>query len=238
MWQRQVRRVAAAAAPPVARGAAEAAKVECTKEARRRNLECAICREGFDLRDPAYRLAKCPGDEPTHAFHTRCVDAWFARGSGRCPVCRAHCLVSIGTQPVEGTMSDLLEPGPLPGFPPSSATRVITYVFPDGVQGPEHPNPGLPYTGTTRTAYLPSPEADRHFRLLQLAFRRRLVFRVGQSITTGRDNCVIWAGIHHKTNRHAGEFGYPDGNYLKMLLVELQNNGVVDDDLPADPPLS
>jgi len=31
----------------------------------------------------------------------------------------------------------------------------ITYSFPDGTKGPEHPNPGQSYSGTSRTAYLP-----------------------------------------------------------------------------------
>ena len=42
----------------------------------------------------------------------------------------------------------------LPGFKQCN-TICITYYFPDGVQGPEHPNPGQRYTGTQRVAYLP-----------------------------------------------------------------------------------
>ena len=38
-------------------------------------------------------------------------------------------------------------------------TIEITYHIPDGVQSAQHPSPGRPYHGTTRTAYLPyNPE--------------------------------------------------------------------------------
>lgn len=38
-------------------------------------------------------------------------------------------------------------------------TIVINYVFPGGIQGPRHPNPGQPYRGTLREAYLPVSRA-------------------------------------------------------------------------------
>ena len=31
----------------------------------------------------------------------------------------------------------------------------ISYDIPGGIQGQEHPNPGRPFSGTTRVAYLP-----------------------------------------------------------------------------------
>ena len=35
-------------------------------------------------------------------------------------------------------------------------TYKITYIIPDGIQGLNHPNPGMRYTGVTRVAYLPA----------------------------------------------------------------------------------
>lgn len=46
----------------------------------------------------------------------------------------------------------------LPGYPQHIKTCKIEYHIPDGFQGPGHPNPGKPYHGTTRTAYLPCTE--------------------------------------------------------------------------------
>ena len=88
-------------------------------------------------------------------------------------------------------MTDYVEPGALPGFPASSRTRRITYEFEDGVQGPDHLEPGASYRGTRRDCYLPVPEGDAVFRRLRVAFERRLIFRIGTSLTTGRSNCVV-----------------------------------------------
>lgn len=59
-------------------------------------------------------------------------------------------------------------------------TIVISYHFPSGRQGPRHPHPGHPYSGTSRTAYLPdTPQGRRALRLLHKAFRCRVTFTVG-----------------------------------------------------------
>mmetsp|Transcript_11375 Transcript_11375/g.19178 ORF Transcript_11375/g.19178 Transcript_11375/m.19178 type:complete len:91 (+) Transcript_11375:711-983(+) len=52
------------------------------------------------------------------------------------------------------------------------------------------------------------------------AFRRRLSFLVGTSLTTGATNTVVWAGIHHKTSTSGGPFGYPDGTYFSRVREE------------------
>lgn len=64
----------------------------------------------------------------------------------------------------------------------------------------DHPNPGKPYKGTYRKAYLPDcPEGRQVCQLLKCAFDARLVFTVDRSVLTGRENCVVWNTIHHKT---------------------------------------
>ena len=40
-------------------------------------------------------------------------------------------------------------------------TIIIDYHLPSGFQGPEHPNPGQLYQGTSRTAYLPDNSEGR-----------------------------------------------------------------------------
>jgi len=54
------------------------------------------------------------------------------------------------------------------------------------------------------------------------------MFRIGQSITTGADNCVVWNGVHHKTSTSGGaqSFGYPDATYLERVKDELAQKGV------------
>jgi len=64
----------------------------------------------------------------------------------------------------------------------------------------DHPNPGMAYKGTTRRAFLPdNPEGRQVLKLLQRAFDAGLVFTVGTSNVTGKDNVIIWNDIHHKT---------------------------------------
>lgn len=77
-----------------------------------------------------------------------------------------------------------------------SATDILiqrTFVLQDG-------RDGQPYKGTRRTAYLPdNHEGRRILELLRKAFDDGIVFTVGKSTTTGRDNVVTWNDIHHKT---------------------------------------
>ena len=58
--------------------------------------------------------------------------------------------------------------------------------------------------------------------MLVEAFRRRLSFIIGTSLTTGQTNTVVWSGIHHKTSIHGGQFGYPDMTYLGRVTEELK----------------
>ena len=69
----------------------------------------------------------------------------------------------------------------------------------------EHPNPGEPYIGVHLTAYLPdNGEGRKVARLLRKAFDSRLVFTIGRSVTTGKENRVLWNDIHHKTRKAGG----------------------------------
>ena len=64
---------------------------------------------------------------------------------------------------------------------------------------------GHRYQGTSRTAYLPdNPEGREVLKLLQKAFKVRLIFTVGTSTITGQSNTVVWNDIHRKTNTHGG----------------------------------
>ncbi|XP_013764299.1 putative E3 ubiquitin-protein ligase DTX2 [Pundamilia nyererei] len=101
-------------------------------------------------------------------------------------------------------------------------------------QGPEHPNPGQPYTcrGFPRFCFLPDNDKGRKvLELLKVAWMRRLIFTVGTSSTTGEPDTVVWNGIHHKTEMmsNLSGHGYPDPNYLDNVLSELASQGVTED---------
>jgi deltex-like protein len=73
-----------------------------------------------------------------------------------------------------------------------------------------------------------TPWGRQALRLLVTAFKRRLTFMIGKSVTTGADHTTVWAGIHHKTSCTGGtsSFGYPDDTYFQRLAGELMDKGV------------
>jgi deltex-like protein len=185
---------------------------------------CVICCDDFSDGRTVVHLAKCG----THYFHENCIAASFKPGFISCPVCQTIYGIRTGTQP-QGTMTHRTSNSErLSGYD-KFGTITIHYNFKDGIQGPNHPSPGSPYYGTSRTAYLPDcPEGKKVLQLLKLAFERSLVFTIGTSVTTGQSDCVIWNGIHHKTSTTGGSsnFGYPDATYLERVTDELAAKGV------------
>lgn len=126
-----------------------------------------------------------------------------------------------------GRMSVRRDARALPGHE-GYGTLSIEYSFKDGVQGPEHPQPGQPYYGDYRSAYLPaSPQGYKILKMLELAWDRRLMFSLGYSITRNCDGVIIWNGIHMKTSRSGGSsrYGYPDPTYLDRVTEELKVKG-------------
>lgn len=95
------------------------------------------------------------------------------------------------------------------------------------VQGPEHPHPGRAFfaVGFPRTCYLPDcPLGRKVLRYLKIAFDRRLLFSIGRSATTGREDVVVWNSVDHKTQCSM----YPDPGYLQRCLTQLTHLGVTD----------
>ena len=113
-----------------------------------------------------------------------------------------------GNQP-DGTMDVQHYPyHSLPGYE-GYGCYVITYYIPSGIQDKRHPKPGHTFTGTKRQAYLPaSKEGKVVLDMLQKAFEKKLIFTVGTSNTTGKDDCVTWNDIHHKTSVSGGPLKY------------------------------
>lgn len=185
--------------------------------------KCAICMFEFTVEDDGgiVQLGYCT----EHYFHADCIEA--CRSSNdyvKCPVCgRAYGLI-LGDMPA-GSLVVLRFPAQslcLEGYPDTD-TIALQYSMPSGERS------GTRYSGTTRTAFFPaSAEGLEVIRLLVLAFERRLTFTVGTSITTGRQNAVVWNGIHHKTNVTGGptRYGYPDPGYFFRVKEELLSRGL------------
>ncbi|KAM6402907.1 putative E3 ubiquitin-protein ligase DTX2 [Rhynochetos jubatus] len=176
------------------------------------------------------RLTSCQ-----HSFHMLCMLAMYSSGnkdgSLRCPSCKTIYGEKTGTQP-KGKMEVSTFPQSLPGHKDCGTIQIVYHIS-SGIQGPEHPNPGMPYTarGFPRYCYLPDNEKGRKvLELLRVAWKRRLIFTVGTSITTGESDTVVWNEIHHKTemDTNLSGHGYPDPNYLDNVLAELAAQGVTE----------
>uniref|UniRef100_A0A8C5WDI6 E3 ubiquitin-protein ligase n=1 Tax=Leptobrachium leishanense TaxID=445787 RepID=A0A8C5WDI6_9ANUR len=179
--------------------------------------KCPICLDTFTDKTI---LEKCK-----HEFCKICIEKCLEQ-KPVCPICTTRYGVVRGNQP-DGTMRETMIHHSLPGY--DCHTIQLDYHFSSGTQGDNHPNPGRPYHGTHRTAYLPDDTEGREIlQLLRKAFDQRLVFTVGESRTTGAKDCVTWNDIHHKTSRHGGpgNFGYPDPQYLKRVRDELKAKGI------------
>ncbi|XP_060069510.1 uncharacterized protein LOC132549586 [Ylistrum balloti] len=180
---------------------------------------CIICMDTFD--EPV-KLKKCG-----HMFCKDCISESFKQ-KPVCPVCTTVYTVVQGDQPVDGIACVYEENSSLPGYS-GNKTLIINYVFSDGTQDEEHPNPRCGYKGLNRKAYLPGTKKGREvLQMLKEAFEQRLIFTIGQSRTTGENNVVTWNDIHHKTRREGGSdrFGYPDDNYLDRVTEELNAKGI------------
>ncbi|XP_036402000.1 uncharacterized protein LOC118789594 [Megalops cyprinoides] len=178
---------------------------------------CPICMD--TLRDK--QTLRC-----THKFCSGCLKAAVELMGPCCPVCKDVFGKLEGNQP-DGKMNVTYQKCSLPGYS-FCGTIEIDYLIPSGKQTNKHPNPGKPFHGIRRRAYLPDNQEGREvLRLLQRAFDQRLVFTVGISRTTGDENAVIWNDIHHKTSMLGGpqSFGYPDPDYLRRVKEELKAKG-------------
>lgn len=179
---------------------------------------CSICMEPINNK---LVLPKCK-----HEFCTPCIKMSMTY-KPVCPLCQTVYGVQKGNQP-EGTMSVRYTGESLPGYE-SYGSIVIDYYMKGGTQTEEHPRPGMYYSGTHRTAYLPdNKEGKEVLTLLRKAFDQKLIFTVGDSRVTGATNVTTWNDIHHKTSRRGGpeNYGYPDPDYLKRVKKELKDKGI------------
>uniref|UniRef100_A0A8C8S510 E3 ubiquitin-protein ligase n=1 Tax=Pelusios castaneus TaxID=367368 RepID=A0A8C8S510_9SAUR len=207
--------------------------------------DCIICMEKLASPSGYNDACECKTIKPEmvgrltqcrHTFHMLCVLAMYANGnkdgSLQCPSCKTIYGEKTGTQP-KGRMEVSTLSQSLPGHADCGTIQIVYHIN-RGTQGPEHPNPGMPYTarGFPRYCYLPDNKKGRKvLDLLRVAWQRRLIFTVGTSSTTGESNTVVWNEIHHKTemDTNLSGHGYPDPNYLDNVLAELAAQGVTED---------
>uniref|UniRef100_A0A1I8GDN0 E3 ubiquitin-protein ligase n=1 Tax=Macrostomum lignano TaxID=282301 RepID=A0A1I8GDN0_9PLAT len=215
--------------------AAAAAAVSLHADDEEFGADCELCCEPLSMAKPAAAFHCNRGQLCVTCV--RKLNDPTAPGNGLCPLCMHR--AAVGSQPANGTMTVTKEALSLPGHP-GYATQVVTYTFGPGVQGRET-NPGLPYRGVSRVTYFPdSPEGRAIVERLQAAFRGRAVFTIGTSATTGMDNTITWATVHHKTRIDGG----PEGTRIEKThrsCVAISNfvfNEIESDNIKLDKEVS
>lgn len=186
--------------------------------------DCPICLSPLN-QGISVLLSRC-----RHVLHLDCLNSMLTSQPNfpqwlyiECPLCHEIYGEKRGNQP-RGSMEWTVVTPVIPGQPNASLIQ-ITYHIVSGIQGREHPNPGRPYyaVGFPRVCYLPNTKQGRKvLKLLQVAWERRLVFTVGRSLTTGREDVITWNGIHHKTEPSAAL----TPGFLDNCLKELAGLGV------------
>lgn len=138
------------------------------------------------------------------------------KGSGKCPSANMR----IKSFPQKAC----------PGYS-SGGTIEILYDIPSGTQSSIHPHPGVPFDGDRRRAFLPStPEGRCLLSRFRHAFSRGEMFRIGRSLSSGKDHQVIWSDIPNKTSLRGGPYGFPDSKYIEQANRVLDKLGIP----PAD----
>lgn len=191
---------------------------------------CPMCME--ELRhnglNPTVSLSRCQ-----HLMHLNCLNQLILGQQKEhqkslyieCPICMSVYGEKIGNQP-SGTMSWIVIPRSLPGHEGQNTIQ-ITYNIASGIQSQEHPHPGRAFfaVGFPRTCFLPDGILGRKIlRYLKIAFDRRLLFSIGRSATTGREDVVLWNSVEHKTQYTM----FPDPQYMQRCMQQLVHLGVTD----------
>ncbi|XP_071143215.1 uncharacterized protein [Mytilus edulis] len=185
---------------------------------------CPVCMEEL-ASSKLKQLYRCK-----HIFCKTCIKKCFIQ-TPACPVCNMVYGKLTGNQP-DGIMIECFQNDiNLKGYKKCGVIKIF-YSFLDGKQSQGHPNPGKVYRGTKRTAYLPdNTEGQKVHRLLRRAFEQRILFTIGSSRTTGKEDVVTWNDVHHKTRIDGGpaRFGYPDPGYISRVLDELAAKGITEE---------
>ncbi|EAN32793.1 E3 ubiquitin-protein ligase DTX3L [Theileria parva strain Muguga] len=185
---------------------------------------CPICLE--DLICDLISLKGC-----LHIYHSSCFLDYAIKTKKPnvvCPLCNCISLTGKGPSP-PGKMSwnvkkdlKLLSNGTF------MTTIEIKYKMKSGTQLRWHPNPGRPYKGVFKKAFLPIT-TDYLFilRMLILAFLDGQTFRVEDSMEDNYGS-VEWNGIEHKTNLEGGieKGGFPDNSYKSRVIENILSKGV------------
>eukprot|EP00486_Rosalina_sp_Unknown_P000517 CAMPEP_0201566436 /NCGR_PEP_ID=MMETSP0190_2-20130828/6179_1 /ASSEMBLY_ACC=CAM_ASM_000263 /TAXON_ID=37353 /ORGANISM="Rosalina sp." /LENGTH=527 /DNA_ID=CAMNT_0047985121 /DNA_START=49 /DNA_END=1632 /DNA_ORIENTATION=+ len=162
-----------------------------------------------------------------HYFHANCI-LQALDANCVCPLCKMPYDVITGYQP-EGRLYVTKARARCQGFNDAKDSIKMLFEFPGGIQNDHHPNPGKIYFGDLREAFLPNNKEGREAAMLtRIAFKRKLIFQIGTSLTLQQDNRIVFGSIHLKTSTTGGreKHGFPDDDYFTRFKDELKQKGI------------
>lgn len=193
---------------------------------------CPITLTNFEDIPPS-SLCTLTGASCGHSYDRTALEQYVSRNRHRnghlfdslqCPMCKKQYGVKIGDVCFAGATMDIVAVQErLDTTVPHEGTWVIKYSFPSGKHN------DVVYKSERRIAYYPiNHEGSKIVALLCVAWQRNLLFTLGESLSRGTSNSIIWGQVHQKTSRSGGQtaHGYPDPTYHQRMLVEFQACGV------------
>jgi len=186
------------------------------------NTDCTITCDPLGTDVEVVRLP-C---KSTCIYRRDVLEQCFTSSGPKCPLCGHHYEMP-GPQPTgELTVSTTLRD--CDGHTGQGSIQ-LHYTFGGGVQGRQHPKPGQRYSGTERVAYLPNSEQGKKAaELLKKVFLAGKMFIIGTSVTSGKEDTVVYGGVHIKTKTSGGatNHGWPDPTYFERLMSECYAQGI------------
>ncbi|KAG0022171.1 putative E3 ubiquitin-protein ligase dtx2 [Entomortierella chlamydospora] len=211
--------------------------------------ECPICQEDLVLPEAngatttttsapekVVKLKSC-----RHCFHELCINEWFKSKDAqlKCPMCNTMCTTNAKSGAAKEAMRGQIPQklGPMPdgvmgySFDVRLACYFIYIIIPS--HKIPNPNPGASLSDTitvnTDIRYAIVPFSARLGPLLMIRliclFYYGHMFRIGQSLTRGSDNVVIWNGVHLRTSMTGG-YGFPAPNFESNCWQEINQKGI------------
>lgn len=167
----------------------------------------------------------------SHVFHHECIFNWLRLNPNTlsCPTCRKPLKVCFGLQPsTPSSITHTVSNECLPGF--NCNTLCVDFRIGGGCQSIYDPIPGEPFGDFFLRTYLPNHgEGQEVYRLLKIAWERKMLFRIGWNPVMKRYNKIVQNGFEPlKTSKNGGylQNGYPDESYLSRIKADLSDFGI------------
>ncbi|KAF9129893.1 putative E3 ubiquitin-protein ligase dtx2 [Mortierella sp. 14UC] len=204
--------------------------------------ECPICQDEL-----VSTTSTTPGAEPEkvvklkscrHCFHKECIDEWFKSPDAqlKCPLCNVMCTTAASAERTKKAFLGYQKLGPQPDgvlgyfFDVRLCCYFIYMVMPTHtIPDPTAANPNAIKTVPSDVRHAIVPFTSRlgpllMMRILTLFYYGHL-FKVGQSLTRGVCDVVVWNGVHLRTSM-SGQFGFPAPNWEQNCWEEINQKGI------------